>query len=386
MKLKICFVTQQYKNIQSGVGTYATYLIDGLAEKGHEITVICPLNSITCNKDITFIPVPKSKIDPTWILLSRQFSRRLEVVQNNKKFDIIHFTDARESFFYQYNYTPTIGTMHDYYFVTASKNPFYYKRFYKDWVKRYVYYNISKILEKKALHRLSAIITNSKFVAEKLNDIYQIPEKKLHTIYLGMESNKFKKNIDSQSSANGNNPTVLFIGGNFQRKGLPTLIQCCPTIIKEYPIVKFIIVGRDPNMNAMKDICKYYGVSEHFNFVGWISDAVKMEYYKNASILVMPSLIEGFGIVFLEAMASGVPVIGGNVGGTKELISHMKNGLLVEPNNPNQLSEYILELLNDTKLRLKITEEGKKTAKNFTVEKMVRETEMVYKKVLNGDV
>ncbi|MFH1662241.1 MAG: glycosyltransferase family 4 protein, partial [Candidatus Falkowbacteria bacterium] len=97
---------------------------------------------------------------------------------------------------------------------------------------------------------------------------------------------------------------------------------------------------------------------------------------------VMPSLREGFGITFLEAMSCGTPVIGGNVGGTKELIKNGENGFLVNPGDYKDLANKIFVLLDDDVVRKKFISNGFETVKKFSVENMVDKTLKVYINIL----
>ena len=92
----------------------------------------------------------------------------------------------------------------------------------------------------------------------------------------------------------------------------------------------------------------------------------------------MPSLMEGFGLVFLEAMAQGLPVIGGNVGGTLELIKDEENGYLVNPGDVSTLGEKIRELLINLELRRRIIENGYSTVRKYPAQKMVDNTIDLY--------
>ena len=96
----------------------------------------------------------------------------------------------------------------------------------------------------------------------------------------------------------------------------------------------------------------------------------------------MPSLFESFAFVFLEAMASGIPVIGGKTGGATELIIHNTNGFIVDPHDYKKISKYILILLHNKDVWKKMSENCKKTVENFSLEKMVNNTIEVYKSAM----
>ncbi len=95
----------------------------------------------------------------------------------------------------------------------------------------------------------------------------------------------------------------------------------------------------------------------------------------------MPSLIEAFGIVFLEAMAAGIPVIGSNTGGIPELVKDGENGFLVDPDNHIELTQKILKLLNDDALRTSFINSGFQCVKNYSADKMVSDTIAIYQKI-----
>ena len=92
--------------------------------------------------------------------------------------------------------------------------------------------------------------------------------------------------------------------------------------------------------------------------------------------------MEGFGLVFLEAMTQGLPVIGGNIGGTPEVIHNEENGILTSPGNSVSLQNTILKLLNDRNIREKIIQNGYRTSEKFSVKIQVHETNKYYQGVL----
>ena len=104
---------------------------------------------------------------------------------------------------------------------------------------------------------------------------------------------------------------------------------------------------------------------------------------KTFSIFVLCSRSESFGLSILEAMKAHVPVIATKVGGIPEIITSNRNGILVEPGDPKQLAIVIMKLLNDKKLQRKLVMGGDETLHRFTITMMVRETEKLYKQLIN---
>jgi len=380
--MKICLVTQQYKDVKSGVGVYATNIVNGLCNQGHKVTVIMP-PGITDRDDVRFIFALPSHFDPTpnkWLTFSHNAAHMYEKLKN-KHFDIIHFTDSKEALFFSRSEIPMIGNVNDCYLAMATKNPLYYRKFYSaDWIKRFFYYNLASIMEKRALSKLTAIISNSEFVSASISQFYGINQNKVKIIYKSIDLSRFKMfPMDNKEKE----PVILLVGSNFQRKGLPLLIKAAPNVLERYPSAQFYVIGSDPNSGKMRKLCKEEGVDNAFRFIGHVDNKKISGYYKTADVFVMPSLVEAFGVVFLESMASGTPVIGSNVGGTKELIEHYKNGLLVDPNNSDQLAEYILKLLSDRELRARVINEGYETVRNYDMNNMIEETIDFYSKLLS---
>ena len=132
------------------------------------------------------------------------------------------------------------------------------------------------------------------------------------------------------------------------------------------------------NIDRMKNLAGKLGVMDCVEFVGWIPPEKIKTYYRKASVFVMPSLMEGFGLVFLEAMAQGLPVIGGNVGGTLELIKDGKNGFLVNPGDVSTLGVKIREFLTNLELRRRVIENGYSTVRKYPAQKMVDNTIDLY--------
>lgn len=370
----IVLCTQQFNNYWSGLGAYSTHLARGLVKSGIKVTVIAPGDPMN-TEGMDFIPVSPSKYDLThggWYSLSYAYA---EVIKNINA-DIIHFTDARESHAYK-GKIPAIGTLHDDYFARHRWNPFYYKDDYVDWIKRWLYYSFVTLTERKAMQKLAGLTANSNATAETVSKAYDIPRGKIKTIYLGMNLDCVP--IDDQLEKERlHRPIMLLVGGNVQRKGLTVILKTMPALLKEIPELILQVIGKNQNIGRMKKLAGKLGMMDSVEFIGWIPPKKIKTYYRKASVFVMPSLMEGFGLVFLEAMAQGLPVIGGNVGGTLELIKDGKNGFLVNPGDVSTLGVKIRELLTNLELRRRVIENGYSTLRKYPAQKMVDNTIDLY--------
>ncbi len=384
--MKICIITSQYGHFWSGLGTYATNLINSLVERGHVVTVICPQTvREKAHPKVRLIDIPEMRFKPTlgnWFIMSWYFNKTLKSLLERESFDLIHFADARDSFFCRVKNIPVIGTMHDYYFIEAPKNPLFYKRYYNDWLMRWLFYNFTRMMEKRAIKRLSFVIANTYYVRESLIRNHYVKEDSVKRVYLGVDTSEMaKERVEEKERWS---LSILFVGANFQRKGLPTLIKAIADTKRRCPEVSLYIVGKDAKEEEMRLLGKELGVEENIHFLGWRDNKEVMALLKKVDMFVMPSLIEGFGLVFLEAMSAGVPVIGGNTGGTPELIEDGINGFLVKPEDWKDLSVKIQLLTEDKLLRKKFIQNGYRTVERYSVERMMEGTLEVYRGVLGS--
>ena len=382
-------MTQQYKNVISGVGLHANNLTKALLAAGHTITLLLPEDQAPqiALPGLTVVTVKKPRFSQSqarWLSLSFSFNSALRKLEAQTKFDLIHFTDARESFFCS-PHAPMLGHVNDTY-SAELRSPFEYSKYYPDWLMRWLYYSAVHFLESRKLHRLKLIVANSQFTAETITRIYPNTASKVRHCYKSVDVARYKTIRETRQVAlpDPDQPVVLFVGSNMHRKGVPDLIKAAPAVIKDHPQVKFVIVGNDKSVDQLKALCSARKVSQNFEFAGWKSQQDLLGYYQQAIVFAMPSLTEALGVTFLEAMAAGVPVIGTNVGGIPEIIQNGSNGLLVPVESPDYLAEAINRLLEEESLRKQLTENALATLDQFDVPGMMECTFRLYREVVEN--
>ncbi|MBO06271.1 MAG: hypothetical protein CMI58_04465 [Parcubacteria group bacterium] len=220
--------------------------------------------------------------------------------------------------------------------------------------------NIFKKLAKATLKNSSYCTVNSSYTKKAVNNIGKTI--RIGVIPMGVNLKYF--NIKNKSDFLKRNfkakHIILFVGRLAEKKGLEYLIKAMPEVIRKFRNTKLLVIGKGPAENKLKQLTKKLDPDRKIIFLGKMSNEQLPKYYASSDIFVGPSITtksgdtEGLGIVFLEAISSGIPVIGTNVGGIPDIIKNNKTGLLVEQKNPKELSKAIIKMISDNKLRKKL--------------------------------
>jgi glycosyltransferase involved in cell wall biosynthesis len=353
------------------VGTYCRVLARGLADLGHHVTVVAPGGGLIPGARVVSLgPRLRGRSHAVWLTASRRYA---SVARQFRRFDVVHLADAREAFLYPKGECPTVGTVHDYYFSFGWKSGLSIKRYYRDWLGRYVYQRGVHLLEGISLRRLDLLMCNSDAVRERIASAYGLPRERIRVTYLAVPPS-----LRRQNDRGSHGPILLFAGGNFQRKGLAAVIRALPLLRTKWADMELRVAGADRSKSTMSRLASSLGVANCVRFLGWLPPEKMAREMSNASVFVMPSWEEGFGLVHLEAMQVGAPVIAGNVGGTKELISDRQNGFLVTSGDHRMLADTVAEVLQDRTLRAKVVQGGYETARRFSPPRLARATVHAY--------
>lgn len=234
-------------------------------------------------------------------------------------------------------------------------------------------------LERKLFQskKLKFVVANSKRGKDEIKRHYKLPEEKICVIYNGIDIKAFdtdkRENLRSDYRERlgvKNEILLLFVGSGFERKGLKFLIQAVGVLKKQgqIPPCKLIVIGKG-RIKQYQDIADKCGVGADVKFIGPVKNV--KGYYAAADIFTLPSIYEPFSNACLEAMASGLPVVTSRINGVSEILTHGKDGMIIEnPANPEEIAERIKPLL-DEKARFDAGKAARMTVENYTIEKNV---------------
>lgn len=238
----------------------------------------------------------------------------------------------------------------------------------------YTLYSESKLFNSPKLKR---VICVSDLVRQDIRDNYPIESNKLTVVYNGVKVNNFRREIEKRLAIRqylelGDKFTLVFVGSGYERKGLYQVIKA----LKNLPDVCVLILGKDNKTNIYKKYAKNLGVFEQCYFLGAKSPIV--DYYSAGDAFILPSSYEPFGLVYIEALANGIPVLVSDMAGASEIIQNGKHGYVVKHDSVSDIVSKIQLLQNghyDASECLKLADE-------FNVETMVNNMNIVIESML----
>lgn len=246
-----------------------------------------------------------------------------------------------------------------------------------------------KIFATPVIQAADILIAHSRFEIKLMQEVMNFDPDRVRYIPAGIDFTKFKKKPGPELFRNNFNiksKFILFVGRLASNKGLMVLADAAAAVLKEYPDVKFVLVGEDESMKEkLEKKLKATDLLSNFLFTGHIDDEnVFRSAYGACELLVLPSEYEAFGLVLAEAMAAGKPVVATRVGGVPEVLGKNKTtGILVDYGDPDGLADAVMELLSDPAKRNKMGTAGRKRVKeNFTWPAVVNQIEKVYRELL----
>jgi glycosyltransferase involved in cell wall biosynthesis len=221
------------------------------------------------------------------------------------------------------------------------------------------------------------IVSVSKEVAQSVKTVYGVDSE---VIYNGVEIDEFSNNLKRENKF----VNILNIASFKREKNIPLLIDAFSEAIAQEKKIKLILVGDGAQKNLLEQQIEKKGIRESVTLLGWRSDIP--EIFANCDIFALSSDSEGLGMVLIEAMAAGRPIIATRVGGVPEIVEDGATGILVAPGDSHAFAEAILKLSRDEKLREEMGRKGREKAeREFNMKIVALKYERLYEKLLLGE-
>jgi len=331
-----------------------------MSERGHEVHILTRklgnhkqsrgvINSV---KEWRY-DVNRKQSDISFLKNTWQNSKKLfETLQSKIKFDCINFHQPFSAI--SAIQSPlsksikTVYTCHSFSFeeyISRNAKP-------DTFIGKNVYYLnifIRKWLEKSILKKSDEVIVLSRFTQKKLWFTHKIPPQKVSLIPGGVDLERFqpvddKIEIRRRLNIHSDRVILLTVRNLVPRMGLENLILAMQKAVKIAPDIYMVLGGEGPLKNDLIELAKDLGLENHIKFAGFIAEEGLADYYRMADLFVLPTReLEGFGLVTLEALACGVPVLGTPVGGTQEILGKLDPGFIFKDTSADAMAALIIK-------------------------------------------
>lgn len=238
-------------------------------------------------------------------------------------------------------------------------------------------------LKRFGLLLINKIFSNSAYTKRLAVNLEGINNIEIDVLPCTLESYKFKKLTYLTKEELGIPQghlmlTVSRLDKESRFKKIDLVIESLPTILKQVPGMYYVIVGEGSDKVRLENLAKELEVDKNVIFAGYVSKELLSSYYSLCDLFILPSEKEGFGIVFLEAMYHEKPCIGARIGGIPEVVVHGETGFLIEPQNKNELTEYVIKLIKDKNLSFILGKAGKmRLEQNFSFDSFKKKLQYI---------
>jgi glycogen(starch) synthase len=238
-------------------------------------------------------------------------------------------------------------------------------------------------VERWMARRADSVIVCSYYMRGHVADIFDIDERRIAVIPNGIDPGELRPVGDLRTLrgefAAPEQKLVLLVGRLVYEKGFQLALDALPGVIERVGDVRFLVAGSGTHEAELKAQAERLGLSEHGTFLGWIGDDALHSLYRIADLCVVPSIYEPFGLVALEAMASGCPCIVADTGGLREVVPEGERvGLRFNGGDAEHLGVMIERLLVDGELRDRLVAEASEHVLSFDWEDIARRTRTIY--------
>ncbi len=365
-KLRIALVSDAYYPHVGGIQEHIYHLGIELKKRGHYVKVITgssgdnsapeKLDVIRIGKVFQF-PANKSFSKAT---IGFGIVRKIRRVLEKERFDIVHVHGALVPFLPIYSHVLFDGTnIHTFHAAFESS----------------LGYDMFKKLLIKIMERIDGMVavseTAKRSITKYLPGNYTI-------IPNGIDTQRFSPTNNKLTKFKNFSPLILFVGRFEPRKGLKYLFLSFNEIIKALPKAGLIVVGEGRLKNYYKSFLDKNVLNNVF-FEGKVSMGKLPKYFSTCDIFCSPAYTgESFGIILLEALASGKPTVASNIPGYKTVIRNGYNGILVSPKHPEEITEGVLKIIRDEKFRKMLIKHGLNWVKKYSWQSVSRMVESFY--------
>lgn len=223
---------------------------------------------------------------------------------------------------------------------------------------------VESLLERRHVRQVDRILTSSAYSAARIAEEYGVPAHRITVVPEPIDLVRWRRAFESAPELPRRGNSILCVAHLYPRKNVATLLAAM-TRLSNQAVLR--VVGTGPDLARLELRARELGLGRRVEFLGHVAFDRLAGEYRRADIFCLPSLQEGFGIVFLEAMAAGLPIVAARAAAVPELVSDGESGILVAPDSPGDLAAALDRLLSDPEERHRLGETGRRQVTLFDV-------------------
>lgn len=371
--MRILLVSPFDFGVAGGVNEHVAQLDRRFQDLGHTTRILAATSTDLGEHDDGHVyrlgqavPIP-SNGSMARVTLSPLVINKVRQFLDNEEFDVIHLHEPLVPVLplavLLFSRSANVGTFH----AARTTNLFYL------YTKAILDMFFSKLHARVAVSQAAREFADSHFPAD-----YRI-------IPNGIDLKQFGKNVQPLPELMDGRKNILFLGRfNESRKGFRYLLRAFPMVREQFPDARLIVVG-DGNRERYERFLHQHDIHDVI-FTGFINPELRSRYYASADVFCAPSTgRESFGIVLVEAMASGVPVVASAIPGYQGVITHGETGILVEPKDANSLALGLVRVLADNELRQRVTANAREQIRQYDWERVAERLLAVYEEAIESN-
>lgn len=368
--MKILQVSPFDPSARGGVNEHVFRLDHQYREMGHSTRILAPASAGEGEQDDghvyrlgTAIPIP-SNGSTARVTLSPFIITKVKSFLDREHFDVVHMHEPL---------APMLPLACLFYSRAVNVGTFHAARRFNFW------YHYTKIVLDLFVDRLDVRIAVSETAREFVDNHFP---GEYHIIPNGIDLDRFHPSVTPVTEYLDGRKNILFVGRyDESRKGFTYLLKALPFIRKQFPGARLLVVGRGNVERQLRTLREQE--IEDVVFLGAVRDQDLPRYYATCDVFVAPSTgRESFGIILLEALACGAPVVASNIPGYAGVIQHGRTGLLIEPKDAHELSLAVVRALADGELRSELVRNGLDHVRQFSWERIAEQLIGVYHQAL----
>lgn len=226
---------------------------------------------------------------------------------------------------------------------------------------------VESLLERRHVRQVDRVVTSSAYSAGRIAEEYGVPASRIAVVPEPIDLSRWRRAFEEAPELPRSGSSILCVAHLYPRKNVATLLAAMTRLPGS---ARLRVVGTGPDLTRLERRRRELGLGERVEFLGHVDFARLAGEYRRADVFCLPSRQEGFGIVFLEAMAAGLPIVAARASAVPEVVTDGESGILVGPDSPDELAAALDRLLSNPEERRRLGETGRRRVTAYEVSRV----------------